>query len=193
MGCRSPSDTGASSSLLSAVTQSVSRDSVEYSLLGRAAILTYPLDSMRIARLAKISGDYVLEAQAAALARDGRTVRSILRTKQRVRPAGDVPPDAVYPESRAWLAIGQRDVAAEWLDPVLTRRGWLELMLNDPIGTGALLRSVILRAEVANALKDGTLARRYAMIVVELWANSDVELSPYLTRMQLIAMRNVGR
>jgi tRNA A-37 threonylcarbamoyl transferase component Bud32 len=193
MGCRSPSDTGASSSLLSAVTQSVSRDSVEYSLLGRAAILTYPLDSMRIARLAKISGDYVLEAQAAALARDGRTVRSILRTKQRVRPAGDVTPDAVYPESRAWLAIGQRDVAAEWLDPVLTRRGWLELMLNDPIGTGALLRSVILRAEVANALKDGTLARRYAMIVVELWANSDVELSPYLTRMQLIAMRNVGR
>ena len=182
-GCRATSDTGAISSAFERGTSPAARDSTEYALFGRAVSLTYPLDSSRISRLASSSGDYVLVVQTAALTKHGDIVRSTLGEKQRLRPAADVTPDALYAEARAWLEIGQATAASAWIDPVLARRGWLELMLNDPVWTGALLRTVGLRADLARAANDSTAARRWAFILAQLWSGSDSSLQGEWRRM----------
>jgi tRNA A-37 threonylcarbamoyl transferase component Bud32 len=189
MGCRPPGDTTGVQSVMSTVTAGENRDSVEYALLGRAAILTYPLDRLRVARLADVSGDYVLVVQSASLAGNGRVVRKELGEKHLIRPAADVTPDAMYPEARAWLAIGDRKKAVEWLDPVLVRRGWLELMLNDAINAASLLRSIALRVEVAVAMNDPRAASQWATIISRLWMNPDDELKPLSRRMAAIAAK----
>jgi hypothetical protein len=188
MGCRSPADTLVLKSLLEAAGPAPNRDILEYGLFGRAIILTYPLDSSRVARLAGLSGDYILQVQAAALALDSSKVRSILTQKQHIRAsAADVTPDAVFPEAQSWLAIGNSARAREWIDPVLMRQSWLELMLNDPANAGALVRSAALRAELANRQNDRRSARQWAALVAQLWSRSDNELRPIHQRMAALA------
>lgn len=188
MGCRAPSDTTGVRAALLARGPGGDPDSVEHAFFGRAVSLTYPLDSARIGRLARASGDYVLAVQSAALAGNVSSVRTTLGEKSQQRPPADVTPDAMYPEARAWIQIGQRAKAVEWLDPVLSRRGWLELMLNDPISAAALLRGVGLRSELADAAKDRGTARRYSAILSALWANADPELKPLWQRMSRMSM-----
>ena len=189
MGCRATNDTTAIHSILDAAGAGDARDSVEYNLLGRAVILTYPLDSSRVSRLARSSGDWVLEAQAASLEKKIDSVRSTLREKQHLRPDADVTPDALYAEARAWIAIGEPRLAISWLDPVLARRGWLELMLNDHVGTAALLRSVGLRAELARASRDSRRMKQWLSLLMGVWSDADPQLQPMLRRLSVAASK----
>ena len=137
----------------------------------------------RVARLAKASGDWILQVQAASVERKRDSVRSSLLARQRLRPEADVTPDALYPEAMALVTIGQPDVAVARLEPVLLRRGWLELMLNDPVNTAALLRCAQLRAELSGAPRDKRKSRQWSGLVSQLWKTPDPQLADVSRKM----------
>ena len=121
----------------------------------------------------------MLEVQSAAIKGHADSVAAVLNQKQALTSVADITPDALYPAARSWMGVGQRGPAVQWIDPVLARRGWLELMLNDPVNTAALLRLEILRSELASAARSKP---PHEGLVPTLWKNCDAELREYLKK-----------
>ena len=158
---------------------------LEYSLLGRAVSMSFPLDSAAVSRLADASGDYLLRAEAAVVRHDAATARAILKERGQVRgPPAEavVTPDALYPETRVRLALGDTTAARDWLYPALSRAA-LVSGLDDPIGVAALVRCLGIGAELARAHGELELSRRWAHTVSLLWRHSDSALRPDVGRM----------
>ena len=82
---------------------------------------------------------------------------------------------------------GNMPAARDWLDPVLTRSSWLELMIDRPVDAAALLRATSLRAELAAGAGDKAGAKRWSAFVATLWTHADRELLPQVQRMRQFA------
>jgi len=152
------------------------RQQLSHQLLARALRLAEAPDARVLGRYATESRDPILVARRAANAHDNEEVRTFLeRLRSRtVFGQADRSPDAVYAESRLWLSVGDTAAARAWLDPVLTRPSWFELMLNRPIDAAALLRSAVLRGQLGS---DAGAARWISLVRV-LWNDADPDLRP---------------
>jgi hypothetical protein len=167
-------------------------DQREYMFLGRAVRLAFKADSARVVRLAAASGDAMLGAEAAVMTGHPEVARSFLEARRKARGidgTADITPDAVYSETLLWLSIGDTASAKEWLDPILNRPTWLELMLNDGVGAATLVRAASLRAELAYLTNEPVIAKRWADFVVTLSPKVEPELAPLVRRMRKIAGR----
>jgi hypothetical protein len=181
MGCHEPDYlTTADRLVLGAIAarpelSSADRRQLEIMQMSRATALVFPLDSVRLLRLADESNDYLWNAQKAALVGDRAFVRAELERIAKVRGpllASTVAPDALYPEARLWITLGDSATARRWLDAVLSGPGWLEGMLDDPVGVASYMRCFALRAQLATP-SESRLRERWARIVSTLWNGAE--------------------
>ncbi len=167
------------------------RSSVRLEWLARAATLAFP--DYRFRSLAKLTGagDYLLDAEAAFARGDTTAVRQMfseLQVARQLRPPADLALDALYPE--AWLraGIGDDRGAIAWLDPTLAALSATDPeTFADPTRAPSLVRSLALRAELADRTGDRVSAVRWAAVVVALWSNADPFLQPLVLRMRRLA------
>lgn len=162
-------------------TDSTSMARLEYSLFARAYAIAGLRDTLRLGRLSKVSGDYLLRGQYDLARGDHHAARRMLEQRERQRGrAGttDVTPDAVFPETTLWLALGDTATAASWPDPMLARTSWLEHLLNDPYAAASLLRTAVLRADIARASSRPDEAARWMQFVRTLWSDSELSAVP---------------
>ncbi len=145
--------------------------------LHRAAALAYPEYGMGVLR-ERSSGRPSASTMSAAAVR-GDTVgvqamiRSIAGTRSMLRPS-DVGIDALLIEASALAAVGDRAGAAAHLDPHLSSLRLVVLGdLTSVPRAAALVRAAALRAELAAALGDAALARRWARAAQALWSGAD--------------------
>jgi len=111
----------------------------------------------------------------------------------RLRSEGQTGTDAVQTIDMgfaiAWLmsALGRPDSAIAFLDPRLATlsrtppQRFLEMYQ-----AGALVRAMVLRADLAQRMGDRVTARQWALAVVTLWSGSDDFLQPAVERMEAL-------
>ena len=114
-----------------------------------------------------------------------------LRALRVGRRPGDLAIARTYGEAKVLLAIGDTTAATQYLDQSLgamaTLGTWL---LHDVQDAAALVRAMVLRADLADRAGDNTTARRWATAVVELWRSADNrELQDTVERMRELAGR----
>jgi hypothetical protein len=163
------------------------RPALRLEWLGRAATLAYPALALpSLARLAG-QGDWVLDAQVALERGDTAVADSMLRWIAAIvkdTPASDLTFDALYPEAALLASMHADRRAADWLDPALNSlAATAPQVLSDPARTGALVRAMALRAELATRLGDAEQARRWARAVAILWKDADPFLQPVVRQM----------
>jgi tetratricopeptide (TPR) repeat protein len=161
-------------------------------LLARAASLAFPVRPLeQLHELAAVSAVPSLRAQSALARGDSAAARAILEEtrarRQHLRPV-DLSLDALYPEAWLWARIGDTDRAAALLDATLESLRWLEPgSLGEVAQIGALVRAMMLRADLAAESGDTLEAERWSRAVATLWADADPEL---LTPVRRLARRD---
>jgi tRNA A-37 threonylcarbamoyl transferase component Bud32/TolB-like protein len=178
----------------SLITTSVpvsAQERVRVQVLSRPAVLAYPEVKFDVISSIAHSGNYLFDAVSAFHRNDTTSVRRILGNVHSARawtPAADLKLDALLPEARLIAAMGDVRGAMAWLDPTLeSLRMTAPLGLQDPTQTGTLVRSMVLRADLAERIGDRGAAVVWAAAVVELWSGADEFLQPIVTRMRRLA------
>jgi tetratricopeptide (TPR) repeat protein len=165
-------------------------------LLGQAAGLAFPVYRFGSFPTLAGLGNPFLDAQAAFAKGDLAGARKILATEAEYRAttrAADLTLDITYTGAWTLAALGDRAVAIEWLDPVLNAAQlYPPAVISRPANAGALMRAMILRAELARASGDAATARRWARPVAILWADADPFLRPLVQAMHTLASTRPG-
>lgn len=134
----------------------------------------------------------LVRAQRAFAAGDRTGALAILDTAQASRRAlrpGDISLDYTYQEAWIRAASGDSLGAMALLDRVLeslSTQG--TTLLTRMSEAAALLRAMILRADLAAAVGDRATARRWATAVAALWAGADADLAAEVRRMKAVAI-----
>jgi len=159
--------------------------------LARAATVAFPDTPFPSLQRLAGDGDPLLQAQAAAQA--GRRTDALrlfpnLTAQRRPLAPKDLSIDAVYPEARLLLFLGDTLGARDWIDPVLNA---LQLRDSERFSTvnaaASLVRTMALRADLAAWAGERDMARRWARAVAILWRDADSYLQPLVRRMMLLA------
>jgi tetratricopeptide (TPR) repeat protein len=165
-------------------------------LLGQSAGLAFPV--VRFSSLPSLTGrgNPILDAQYALARADSVGARRILSERKRLRalrrPA-DRTLDITYSAAWTLAAMGDRSEAMEWLGPVLdASQMYPPQVINRLANAGALMRAMILRAQLAQAGGDTATARRWAQPVVLLWSDADSFLRPAVEAMHTMAGSRSG-
>ncbi|HEX2778362.1 MAG TPA: protein kinase [Gemmatimonadaceae bacterium] len=179
------------SRLGSYVADSAQQVAVRDALLRRPLSIAAPCMGTRPLLRISDGGDRVVAMEQALARGDTAAVRAtyriVMSNRQHDRP-GDVAIDYTYLESWLLAAIGDTAAAVSHLDLTLNALPTLgPHILSMPSQSGALVRAMGLRAELAAARGDSTTAARWAEPVMLLWANADPELRPYVARMRALA------
>ncbi|MDQ6635627.1 MAG: protein kinase, partial [Gemmatimonadota bacterium] len=160
-------------------------------LLGQAAGLAFPVYRFGSFPTLAGLGNPFLEAQAAYAKGDQAGARRTLTTEGQYRAtsrAADLTLDITYTGAWTLAALGDRAAAIDWLDPVLNAAPlYPPEVISRPANAGALMRAVILRAELARASGDALNARRWANPVAILWADADPFLRPLVQSMHTMS------
>jgi hypothetical protein len=94
----------------------------------------------------------------------------------------------------AWLLlqVGDTTTAGQYVEQFLAALPTLRtsVILDDPAQTGALVRLMAMRAELAARAGDRVTARRWSGPVAILWKDADAELQPLVARMRALAEAN---
>ncbi|MFL5608421.1 MAG: protein kinase domain-containing protein, partial [Gemmatimonadaceae bacterium] len=165
-------------------------------LLGQAAGLAFPV--YRFGSFSSLAGmgNPFLDAQAAFAKGDLAGARRLLATEGEYRAttrAADLTLDITYTGAWTLAALGERAVAIDWLDPVLNAAQlYPPEVISRPANAGALMRAMILRAELAHASGDAANARRWSRAVAILWADADPFLRPLVQSMHTMASARPG-
>jgi len=133
-------------------------------------------------------GGYLIERQWALAHGDTAVVRAdiarIAALRGQLRP-GDVPIDGTFNEAVLLLQIGDTAAASQLLDLSLEALPTLgTYLLEETPQAAALVRAMALRAELASRAGEQATARRWARVVITLWAMGDPPLEPVLRRMR---------
>jgi hypothetical protein len=167
------------------------RASIEGALLDRSDAMQYPgPGSIPITHRPR-QADYLLDMQGALRRGDTLAVRRRLvrmaYVRRDVRPV-DVALEAVYQESLSALALGDTTAVIARLDAVLGALPTAGVDLTGRVASaGALIRVMMLRAELADHAGDRATAKRWATPVTLLWARADSGLRPALNEMRRLA------
>jgi hypothetical protein len=142
-------------------------------------------------------GDYLLEAQQAAVRGDSAKARRILRDMLKAIigfPPEDFAMDAVYPTSRLRVTLGDSLGAGQALDQALDALPRSAPQLSDdPAAVGTILRAGALRAELASKAGDHATAERWAKAVLIIWSDADPFLQPVVDRLRKISVETRDR
>ena len=158
----------------------------------RSAALAMP--TYRFERLSSASGGgYLGDIVRAWRASDTTRLRQVIeaigtaRQQRGVRP-WEVTIDVVYPEAAAQASLGDRRAALDRLAAALDSLSLVSPeLLADVARAGALVRAMVLRADLDKALGDTVDAGRWANTVAILRADADEDFQPLTHRMQQLA------
>ncbi len=168
---------------------------LQYNLLSRIVRAQFPLDSLWVDRLAS-SSDFLLTAERDLLRRRRdlarRSLALVTRNRAGIMP-GELTPDAVLPEARLWLELGDSTMALAAISSSLDYGrdyppiDWSDATQN--VGTlGSLVQAMAMRADMLGTDRAGG-GRRWATAVAVLWAGAAPELQPLVRRMRLFGSR----
>jgi len=153
------------------------RQDVRLEWVARAATIAFPDHRFKSIGDLAGRGDYLIDITAAWLDGDTTRVRRDLGTlaqaRRRLDPS-DLTFDALYPEASLLHLIGDDRGAAAWIDPTLAglRRAAPQVLASPPLA-GSLVRTALLRAEIALRLGDRPGALLWSKAVAELWTDAD--------------------
>ncbi|MGQ0816046.1 MAG: hypothetical protein ACT4O1_16565 [Gemmatimonadota bacterium] len=153
----------------------------------RAALLALPVH--RFDSFTKLEDPLpVYAAQRAWLAGNDSVALRILAEREivrsRVKP-WDQTFDILYAEGWLWAKLGHPRKALQWIEPTLTSLEWSSPeSLASPVRSGAFLRSLVLRADLAMQTGDKRGAALWSRSVLVLWQNADEFLRPEIERMK---------
>jgi DNA-binding SARP family transcriptional activator/tetratricopeptide (TPR) repeat protein len=157
------------------------REAVRTALVRRPLRLTGTTLGALAASNAELELDPLVRLHTAVRGRDTAEVRSLLGTlaEQRINLSfRDIAVDQLLQESLSSLAIGDSVAAAAMLDKMLTTLPGQSTRLVSQVPTSAaLMRAMLLRAELAHNAGDFATARRWATPVAELWRRADTNLA----------------
>jgi hypothetical protein len=159
--------------------------------LGRSATLAYPTHRARAILALAGRGDPLVDAMAADTRGDRATALALLseagRAHESVDPA-EVSLEGLLPEAWLLARLQRPDEAVARLEPTLQSIARVPLdMMQDPVAAAALVRSMALRAQLANAATDARSAHRWAAAVRILWSGADSFLQPVVWQMQQLS------
>ncbi len=179
---------------LVAVLPITMRSPARSALLDVPAQLVFDAMGLRAAHRLTPPGPPLPMARQWALAHgDTTVVRAALVTELAQGRGGlareDSPPDGVYLAARLLLAVGDTAAAERTLDAPLNGLSSLHgaLFRYVPLA-GALVRMMVLRAQVAERRHDPRPAQRWATAVVALWSGAEPALQHVVTEMRQIAL-----
>jgi tetratricopeptide (TPR) repeat protein len=159
----------------------------EYSLLGRAVRVAQPPDSVQVAYFAASGGDYLLRAEYQRLIHHSDSTKQILARVYAARAATGydaVGAEAVYPEARLLLEIGDTTSATTALDRLLDRIPFQTPgTLNQVLPLAMLMRAMALRTEIAAARRETGTLTNWGKVVTALWSDADSDLSTVVRRL----------
>ena len=122
---------------------------------------------------------------------DSATIRQRLvpiREARRVAAPEELKLESLYPEAWLLASIGDQQTALDWLAPTLDAQPRSSTEnLRSVVAAGALVRAMILRAELARQLGRTAEAARWARAVTALWSDADDELQPLVKEMKRLA------
>ncbi|MGH7730405.1 MAG: hypothetical protein ACRENJ_04055, partial [Candidatus Eiseniibacteriota bacterium] len=153
--------------------------------------LAFPQLGPRPVHRSRAGGNYLLAMQRALVEGDTAAVRARFARLREIRAAirpGDVAIHGTYHEAWLLLAVGDSAAATETLDYPLNALPTLGTYLLEQVPqAGALVRCMVLRAELAARAGDRATAARWARAVVALWSGADAELQPLVAEMRALA------
>lgn len=168
-------------------SESAKRDATEQ-LLAQPAMLAFPAHVSPV--LIELDAlPPLLQAQAAFMRGDERTLDSLLATLRPLPPyPADFSPDVNYATARLLALAGDTTGAIRWLDTSLEALRWQQPDMLERLETaGVIGRTMALRARLADRTGDEVSARRWARAAVALWGEADPALRPALQGMRGIA------
>ena len=137
------------------------------------------------------TGDYLISAETALLRGDTAAVLRMFDQARAVRrfiPPSDLNLEGLYPEARLLTAVGDSQAAISWLEGRLRALPATDPQnFVNPANAIALVRSMVLRADLAVQVGDRVTAKRWAGFVAVLWSDCDSFLRPIVQRMRQIA------
>ena len=157
----------------------------------RAATLAFPVYQDSAVRYLARTGDFLAVAENAWLDRDTATIRKRLlplREGRKLAAPEDLKPEALYPEAWLLASVGDTATALDWISPMLDaqERSSIE-NLRTVVTAGALVRAMVLRAELANRLGRKAEATQWARAAATLWSGADDDLQPVVREMKRLA------
>ena len=176
-------------SLITALVPRADRDAVRGDAFGRAARLAWSSAPLSVASMSTVRKDYLVPMLVASTRGDMEALRPMLQTLRAMRrshPPANVSFDALLPEAALLARHGDPALAAAWLDEAF---GTVRTSTPnfDAIRAAALVRCLVLRAELAVQLGQPAEAKRWAGAVVALWEKADPDLQPVVARMRVLA------
>ncbi len=159
---------------------------MRYGLLTHPLSLAVPALGAKVIAGERAGADYLIPVQQAVARGDTKGARGLLATIDSLRRGGlpgDVTIDAVYQESWLLAAIGDTARAAVRLDASLQSLNMMDVgMLEHPFTAAALVRAMLLRGDLATAMRDHTTAQLWQKAAAELWAGADEPLLTLVSR-----------
>jgi hypothetical protein len=172
-----------------------SRWETEYMQLNRLVQSIVPPDSEWTIRLAK-QGSRVLVAERDVVEGHFSSARNrlqeVFRARQRAALPGQVTADAVVPEARIWLMMGDTSAALSSLESALSTARQAAPLSGDPryntARLGFLIQAYALRALLLPA-RDSVTARQSASVAAAMWLKADPALQPTVTHLRELSRR----
>ena len=164
---------------------------ISRTILARPLIMLTPCTRGRSVLEIQAPRDRTTRMHQAFALGDRATFRAIsdsIAVRVRTRRPGDLSPDFTF--QQAWLraAFGDTLAAITQLDRSLRALpGLSPPALHEPGSAAAIVRAMILRADLAAATGDTVTARKWATTVSILWSNADRSLQSDLARMRALS------
>jgi len=161
------------------------------SLLARPLSMLTPCTRGRSVLEIEVPKDRTTRMQKSFARGDRRTFQAIgdtIAVRIRLRRPGDLSPDFTF--QQAWLraAFGDTATAMAQLDRSLRALPGLSASaLQESGSAAAIVRAMILRADLAAGTGDMATARKWASAVAVLWSSADESLGPEVARMRRLA------
>lgn len=166
------------------------KSKIENDWLVRVSELAFALDPRLTVHSGRQETARLLRAQLAVRRRDFLEARRNIDEIKVIRapvPAEDWTIDAVLPEAAILKYIGDRRAAAEWLDRSLNALAFAPHgSWADPVRAGALMRAILMRAELARDLGDMSTADKWARVLTVSWSGIEPDCRSVLKHVRTL-------
>jgi hypothetical protein len=146
--------------------------------LGRPATLAFPAETLPSLAELRGMGDWLLTLQAEYARGNRAAVQRWADSTSRLSPAKLRTFDTTWPVARLLLVAGDTTYSAAQLDANLASIRFRPFgSFGNPVEVATMIRTMILRAEVARWGRDPGQVRRWSRAVLALWGGAEAPFS----------------